>query len=99
MRVRPAPVLRLPVSRIENLAATGNAGGQIFTQIAESRSRAGGIGRRITTLRHPAGRNRERAAHAVGLTCALVVAEKEQLVFDDRRHRWCRRTAASETAE
>src|SRR4029077_2610914 len=50
---------------------------------AKGRGRSGSVSGWITTCRRPAGRNREGAAHAVGLTCALIVAEEEQLVLND----------------
>ena len=57
------------------------------------------VGSRVTALRHSGGGNGEDAAHAVGLPSTLVVAEEEQLVFDDWRRQGCRQTAATARSE
>ena len=83
MAFGPAPVFRSPSRRIENLPPPVTPPVRYSLKSQNPGVALVGLVAGLQLAADPAGRNCERAAHAVGLTCALVVAEEEQLIFND----------------
>ena len=69
-------IRRIPGSTVTDLAG-------IIGKVAETRRRTRSIGRRVARGEGREGRNCVLIRNAAGLACTLIVAEKEQLVFDD----------------